>query len=145
MIFFYHHGKSTATLYNCHNQSSILCSRYQLPYDLRTFLLCDYWNHFIKLVVLINYLFVTATHPVDLIITKERTLRDNFTVTDTNNNVVFTVKSSLVTIVTSHEHRFLCDANGNPILHLRRSVSSLIIWSKIQPLTFNQSLTVLVL
>ncbi|CAI8583045.1 unnamed protein product [Vicia faba] len=65
-----------------------------------------------------------ATHPVDLIITKERTLRDSFTITDTNNNVVFTVKSSLVTIVTSHEHRFLCDANGNPVIHLRRSLTA---------------------
>ncbi|CAL5206294.1 unnamed protein product [Lathyrus oleraceus] len=65
-----------------------------------------------------------ARNPVDLIITKERTLRDSFTVTDTNNNVVFTVKSSLVTIVTSHEHRFLCDASGNPILHLRRSLTA---------------------
>ncbi|XP_058748503.1 protein LURP-one-related 15-like [Vicia villosa] len=65
-----------------------------------------------------------ATHPVDLIITKERTLRDSFSVTDTNNNVIFTVKSSLVTIVTSHEHRFLCDTNGIPILHLRRSLTA---------------------
>ncbi|XP_057435345.1 protein LURP-one-related 15-like isoform X2 [Lotus japonicus] len=64
----------------------------------------------------------TASHPVDLIITKERTLRDNFTVTDINDSIVFTVKSPLVTIVTPREHRFLHDAHGNPILHLRRAL-----------------------
>ncbi|XP_057435344.1 protein LURP-one-related 15-like isoform X1 [Lotus japonicus] len=63
-----------------------------------------------------------ASHPVDLIITKERTLRDNFTVTDINDSIVFTVKSPLVTIVTPREHRFLHDAHGNPILHLRRAL-----------------------
>lgn len=63
-----------------------------------------------------------ATHPIDLIITTERTVRDNFTVRDINDNIVFTVKSSLVTIVTPRQHRFLVDANGNPILHLRRSL-----------------------
>ncbi|KAK7340004.1 hypothetical protein VNO77_20695 [Canavalia gladiata] len=59
---------------------------------------------------------------VDLIITKERSVRDNFTVTDIDGNIVFTVKSSLVTIVTPRQHRFLFDANGNPILHLRRAL-----------------------
>ncbi|CAJ2675078.1 unnamed protein product [Trifolium pratense] len=63
-----------------------------------------------------------ATHAIDLIITKEKTLRDNFTVKDINDNIVFTVKSSLVTFVTPRQHRFLFDANGNPILHLRRSL-----------------------
>ncbi|XP_058728649.1 protein LURP-one-related 15-like [Vicia villosa] len=64
-----------------------------------------------------------ATHPVDLIIIKERTRgRHNFTVTDINNNIIFTVKSPLVSIVTPRQHRFLYDANGNPILHLRRSL-----------------------
>ncbi|KAK2398929.1 hypothetical protein P8452_06268 [Trifolium repens] len=63
-----------------------------------------------------------ATHPIDLIITKEKTLRDNFTVRDINDNVILTVKSSLVTLVTPRQHRFLFDANGNPLLHLRRSL-----------------------
>ncbi|CAI8583047.1 unnamed protein product [Vicia faba] len=63
-----------------------------------------------------------ATHPIDLIIIKERTRGDNFTVTDINNNVIFTVKSPLVTIVTPRQHRFLYDANRNSILHLRRSL-----------------------
>ncbi|CAI8583041.1 unnamed protein product [Vicia faba] len=63
-----------------------------------------------------------ATHPIDLIITKEWTGRDNFTVTDTNNNVIFKVKSPLVTMVTPRQHRFLYDANRNPVVHLRRSL-----------------------
>ncbi|XP_058728653.1 protein LURP-one-related 15-like [Vicia villosa] len=63
-----------------------------------------------------------ATHPIDLIIIKERTRRDNFTVTDINNNVIFTVKSPQVSIITPRQHQFLYDANGNPILHLRRSL-----------------------
>ncbi|XP_058728651.1 protein LURP-one-related 15-like [Vicia villosa] len=63
-----------------------------------------------------------ATHPIDLIITKEWTGRNNFTITDTNNNLIFKVKSPLVTTVTPRQHRFLYDANKNPILHLRRSL-----------------------
>ncbi|KAI5393709.1 protein LURP-one-related 15 [Lathyrus oleraceus] len=63
-----------------------------------------------------------ATHPIDLIITKEWTGRNNFTVTDTNNNLIFKVKTPLVTMVTPRQHRFLFDANRNPILHLRRSL-----------------------
>ncbi|XP_061357890.1 protein LURP-one-related 15-like [Gastrolobium bilobum] len=63
-----------------------------------------------------------ASHPVDLIITKERTRRDNFTVTDINGNIVLTVKSSLVTFVTPRQHLFLLDAYGNPIVHLRRAL-----------------------
>ena len=61
-------------------------------------------------------------HTVDLIIKKERTFGDNFTVTDISDNVVFTVKGPLVTIVTPRKHRFLRDAYGNPIAHLRRAV-----------------------
>ncbi|XP_020210864.1 protein LURP-one-related 10-like [Cajanus cajan] len=63
-------------------------------------------------------------HPVDLIIAKERTIGDNFTVTDVNGNIVFTVQSNLVTFVTPRQHLFLIDANGNPIVHLRRAVNS---------------------
>ncbi|XP_052729657.1 protein LURP-one-related 15 isoform X2 [Vigna angularis] len=61
-------------------------------------------------------------HPVDLIITKERSRADNFTVTDTNGNIVFTVKSNLVSIVKPRKHSFLFDSHGNPIVHLRRSL-----------------------
>ncbi|XP_027351343.1 protein LURP-one-related 15-like [Abrus precatorius] len=59
---------------------------------------------------------------VDLIITKERTRGDNFTVTDIKGNIIFTVKSSRVTIVTPRQHLFLFDAYGNPIVHLRRAL-----------------------
>lgn len=75
--------------------------------------------------ILINYITAIAgPHPVDLIITKERTIRDNFTVTDVNGNIVFTVQSSLVTFVTPRQHLFLLDADGNPLVHLRRAVNS---------------------
>ncbi|RZB52984.1 Protein LURP-one-related 15 isoform B [Glycine soja] len=63
-----------------------------------------------------------APDPVDLIITKERTIRDNFTVTDVKGNIVFTVQSSLVTFVTPRQHLFLLDADGNPLVHLRRAL-----------------------
>lgn len=63
-------------------------------------------------------------HPVDLIITKERSIADNFTVTDTNGNVVFTVKSNIVSIVKPRKHSFMFDARGSPILHLRSSIQS---------------------
>jgi hypothetical protein len=81
----------------------------------------------INIYILLVWKF-SATHPIELIITKEKTLRDNFTVKDINDNVVLTVKSSLVTLVTPREHRFLFDANGTPILHLRRSVCSSTIY-----------------
>ncbi|WJX52817.1 hypothetical protein P8452_38887 [Trifolium repens] len=48
-----------------------------------------------------------ATHPIDLIIIKEKILRDNFTITYINDNIIFTVKSSHVTLVTPGQHRFL--------------------------------------
>ncbi|KAK7294802.1 hypothetical protein RJT34_17699 [Clitoria ternatea] len=60
--------------------------------------------------------------PFELIITKERGRGDNFTVTEMNGNIIFTVKSSLVTIVTPRQHLFLYDAHGNPIVHLRRAL-----------------------
>ncbi|XP_014496793.1 protein LURP-one-related 15-like [Vigna radiata var. radiata] len=63
-------------------------------------------------------------HPVDLIIIKERSIADNFTVTDTNGNIVFTVKSNLVSIVKPRKHSFLFDSHGNPIVHLRRSIQN---------------------
>ncbi|RYR61706.1 hypothetical protein Ahy_A04g018908 [Arachis hypogaea] len=61
-------------------------------------------------------------HSVDLVMTKKRTLGGrHFTVTGVNNDVVFCVKGPLVPIVTPRGHRFLHDANGNTILHLRKS------------------------
>ncbi|KAL3001269.1 hypothetical protein AAZX31_09G257000 [Glycine max] len=66
--------------------------------------------------ILINYITAIAgPHPVDLVITKERTIRDNFTVTDVNGNIVFTVQSSLITFVTPCQHLFLLDAYENPL------------------------------
>ncbi|KAK2452849.1 hypothetical protein P8452_00548 [Trifolium repens] len=62
-----------------------------------------------------------ATHPVELIVTKER-MSKNFTITDINDNVVFTVKSSPEVFLATREDRFLYNANGNPILHLRTSL-----------------------
>ncbi|KAG4925332.1 hypothetical protein JHK87_050872 [Glycine soja] len=76
-----------------------------------------------------------APDPVDLIITKERTIRDNFTVTDVNGNIVFTVQSSLVTFVTPRQHLFLLDADGNPLVHLRRATLCLVV--KLLPHDFN--------
>ncbi|MED6172173.1 hypothetical protein PIB30_047652 [Stylosanthes scabra] len=62
-------------------------------------------------------------YSVDLIITKDRTFGGHhFTVTDVNEDVVFTVKGPLVSILTPHAHRFLRDANGTTILHLRQSL-----------------------
>ncbi|XP_057758129.1 protein LURP-one-related 15-like [Arachis stenosperma] len=61
-------------------------------------------------------------HSVDLVMTKKRTLGGrHFTVTGVNDDVVFCVKGPLVPIVTPRGHRFLHDANGNTILHLRKS------------------------
>ncbi|GAU17698.1 hypothetical protein TSUD_07600 [Trifolium subterraneum] len=65
-----------------------------------------------------------ATHPVVLIVTKDISLKYNFTIKDINKNVVFKVKSPLATILTPRQHRFLYDANGNLILHLQESVCS---------------------
>lgn len=62
-------------------------------------------------------------HPMELVITKERTLGDNFTVTDVNGSMLLKVKSSVVTIVTPRQHRFLLDSYGKPLLHLQRAVS----------------------
>jgi hypothetical protein len=49
-------------------------------------------------------------------------MNKNFTITDINDNVVFTVKSSPEVFLATREDRFLYNANGNPILHLRTSV-----------------------
>ncbi|TKY65733.1 LURP-one-related 15 [Spatholobus suberectus] len=67
-------------------------------------------------------------HPVDLIITKERTIGENFTVTDINGNIVFTVQSNIVSIVSPRRDLFIFDANGNPIVHLRKALLSNNSW-----------------
>ncbi|ESW12159.1 hypothetical protein PHAVU_008G089300 [Phaseolus vulgaris] len=63
-------------------------------------------------------------HPVHLIITRERSIGENFTVTNSNGNIVFSVKSNIVSIVTPRRHMYLFDAYGNPIVHLQGSISS---------------------
>ncbi|MED6172176.1 hypothetical protein PIB30_047655 [Stylosanthes scabra] len=60
-----------------------------------------------------------APYPVGLVLKKEKTILHKYTVTDINDNLVFTVTSPLLTI---REHRFLRDAHGNTILHLRREL-----------------------
>ncbi|CAL0302591.1 unnamed protein product [Lupinus luteus] len=64
-----------------------------------------------------------APYPVDLsIVKKVLTISDgNFVVTDINNNVVFKVKGSLMTL---RDRRVLIDAAGNPIATLRRKMMS---------------------
>ncbi|KAL2607285.1 hypothetical protein AAZV13_09G233600 [Glycine max] len=81
--------------------------------------------------ILINYITAIAgPHPVDLIITKERTIRDNFTVTDVNGNIVFTVQSSLITFVTPCQHLFLLDAYENPLcIYAERNCYNLVLCS----------------
>ncbi|KAL1360035.1 hypothetical protein HN51_005377 [Arachis hypogaea] len=63
-------------------------------------------------------------HEVDLIITKQVTFGgdDNFTVTDINKNVVFTVMGPLATFVMPRKERFLRDARGNTVLRLRKAI-----------------------
>ncbi|XP_068487729.1 protein LURP-one-related 1-like [Phaseolus vulgaris] len=63
-------------------------------------------------------------HPVHLIITRERSIGENFTVTNSNGNIVFSVKSNIVSIVTPRRHMYLFDAYGNPIVHLQGSVKA---------------------
>lgn len=79
--------------------------------------------------ILINYITAIAgPHPVDLVITKESTIRDNFTVTDVNGNIVFTVQSSLITFVTPCQHLFLLDAYENPLcIYAERLVHQLFL------------------
>ncbi|KAK2398927.1 protein LURP-one-related [Trifolium repens] len=64
-----------------------------------------------------------ATRPIELIVIKER-MGNNFTIRDINDNVIFIVKSSPETLFATREDRFLYDANGNPILHLRRMLQT---------------------
>ena len=62
-------------------------------------------------------------HAVDLIIKKVGSPSTyKSIVRDINGNAVFKIDSPFVTIVTPREHRFLRDAYGNPIVHLRRAV-----------------------
>ncbi|KAE9618203.1 hypothetical protein Lal_00041816 [Lupinus albus] len=62
-----------------------------------------------------------APYPIDLAIVKKvMTISDgNFVVTDINNNVVFKVKGSLMTL---RDRRVLIDAAGNPIATLRQKI-----------------------
>ncbi|KAK7374024.1 hypothetical protein VNO80_07447 [Phaseolus coccineus] len=60
-------------------------------------------------------------HPVHMIITRERSIGEKFTVTNSNGNIVFSVKSSILSI---RRHMYLFDAYGNPIVHLRGSIWS---------------------
>ncbi|ESW12158.1 hypothetical protein PHAVU_008G089200 [Phaseolus vulgaris] len=60
-----------------------------------------------------------APDSVHLIITRERSIGEKFTVTNSNGNIVFSVKSSIVSI---RRHMYLFDASGNPIVHLRGSI-----------------------
>ncbi|CAL0302590.1 unnamed protein product [Lupinus luteus] len=61
-------------------------------------------------------------HTMELVITKERSLGNNFTVTNMNGNILLKVKSSVVTIVTPRKHLFVHDAYGKPLLHLQRAL-----------------------
>ncbi|MED6156517.1 hypothetical protein PIB30_014912 [Stylosanthes scabra] len=60
-----------------------------------------------------------APYPVGLVVNKGKTVLHKYTVTDMNGNLVFTVTNPFFTV---REHRFLCDAHGNTILHLHRQV-----------------------
>ncbi|XP_068487156.1 protein LURP-one-related 15-like isoform X2 [Phaseolus vulgaris] len=60
-----------------------------------------------------------APDSVHLIITRERSIGEKFTVTNSNGNIVFSVKSSIASI---RRHMYLFDASGNPIVHLRGSI-----------------------
>ncbi|KAK7287158.1 hypothetical protein RIF29_00245 [Crotalaria pallida] len=63
-----------------------------------------------------------APYPVDLTIVSNKVFGvggDNFAVKDINGNVIFKVKSSLMTL---RDHRLLLDAAGNPIVTLRRKL-----------------------
>jgi uncharacterized protein YxjI len=63
---------------------------------------------------------------------------NNFTIRDINDNVIFIVKSSPETLFATREDRFLYDANGNPILHLRRMVRSTTIRKSPHFLSFHK-------
>ena len=60
-------------------------------------------------------------YPVDLaIVRKVLTITDgNFVVTDVNDNPMFKVKGKFMSL---HDKRVVVDANGNPIVTLRRKV-----------------------
>ncbi|KAL1360034.1 hypothetical protein AAHE18_04G148800 [Arachis hypogaea] len=60
-----------------------------------------------------------APYPVGLVLKKEKTVLHKYTVTDINDNVIFTVTSPFLTM---HQHRYVRDALGNTILHLRREL-----------------------
>ncbi|MED6156516.1 hypothetical protein PIB30_014911 [Stylosanthes scabra] len=62
-------------------------------------------------------------HEIDLIITKPVTFggENNFTVTDINKNVVFTVIGPIAAMLMPKE-RFLRDARGNTVLRLRKAI-----------------------
>ncbi|KAL1321856.1 hypothetical protein AAHE18_14G156400 [Arachis hypogaea] len=60
-----------------------------------------------------------APYPVGLVLKKEKTILHKYTVTDINDNVIFTVTSPFLTM---HQHRYVRDALGNTILHLRREL-----------------------
>ncbi|KAK7349728.1 hypothetical protein VNO77_07343 [Canavalia gladiata] len=63
-----------------------------------------------------------APYNIDLaIVRKIMTLADNFTVTDVNGKIVFSLKGSLMTL---HDHRVLLDAAGKPVVTLRRKMMS---------------------
>ncbi|RYR61712.1 hypothetical protein Ahy_A04g018914 [Arachis hypogaea] len=54
-----------------------------------------------------------APYPVGLVLKKEKTVLHKYTVTDINDNFIFTVTSPFLTM---HQHRCLRDAHGNTIL-----------------------------
>ncbi|XP_061357879.1 protein LURP-one-related 10-like [Gastrolobium bilobum] len=62
-----------------------------------------------------------APYPVDLAVMKKvMTISDgNFAVTDMNNNIIFKVKGSLLTL---RDRRVLIDAANNPLVTLRRKI-----------------------
>ncbi|XP_057756226.1 protein LURP-one-related 10-like [Arachis stenosperma] len=60
-----------------------------------------------------------APYPVGLVLKKEKTILHKYTVTDINDNVIFTVTSPFLTM---HQHRYVRDAHGNTILHLCREL-----------------------
>ncbi|RYR14640.1 hypothetical protein S245_048836 [Arachis hypogaea] len=60
-----------------------------------------------------------APYPVGLVLKKEKIILHKYTVTDINDNVIFTVTSPFLTM---HQLRCLRDAHGNTILHLRKEL-----------------------
>ncbi|XP_047176538.1 protein LURP-one-related 15-like [Vigna umbellata] len=63
-----------------------------------------------------------SPHNVDLaIVRKVLTLTDTFSVTDVNSKMIFNLSSSLMTL---HNHRVLVDAAGQPVVTLRRKMTT---------------------